>query len=479
MTPNLPMPRLFVDGVWIETEGRAKHERINPTSGDPLDQLPHASKADLDRALAAAARSYAGWAAVHPRERARILRRAAEELRKTADDIASCATIEMGKPVSEARIEAMVAADELDWLAEEGRRVYGRIISGRTDGAELSILHEPIGPTAAFAAWNFPVVNAVRKIGTSLAAGCPCIYKPGEEVAVTSGKVIQALVEAGVPSGVVALVFGVPAEISEHLIASPIIRKISFTGSVKVGRHLMMLAAQGMKASTMELGGHAPVLIFADANIEHALDLSVKRKYRNAGQVCVSPTRFFVEDSVFQQFCSGFKDRAEAVCVGDGLDPATEMGPLVHAQRLQNVEGLVNEALERGATLLTGGSRIGNAGNFYAPTVLANVPDEARIMNEEPFGPVAVINRVADFEDAITKANRLDFGLAAYAFSKDGQRLTEAGRRLRAGMVGLNSYSISTPETPFGGVDDSGHGSELGIEGLSAYFTTKTISRAE
>ncbi|MCB1363868.1 MAG: NAD-dependent succinate-semialdehyde dehydrogenase [Rhodobacteraceae bacterium] len=479
MNPDLPAPRLFIDGNWIEPADRATHTRTNPANGRILDRLPHATAGDLDLALNAASRSFPAWAAVHPRERARILRHAAETLRQRADTIARAATLEMGKPVTEAKIEVAVAADEMDWLAEEGRRVYGRIIPGLSDGAELSVLHEPIGPSAAFAAWNFPVVNAVRKIASSLAAGCPCIYKPGEEVAVTSGMVVRALAEAGVPAGVVALVFGVPGDISEHLIASPIIRKVSFTGSVAVGRHLMMLAARGMKATTMELGGHAPVLILADADIGLALDLSAKRKYRNAGQVCVSPTRFFVEDAVFQQCCDGFGERAEAVRVGDGLDPATEMGPLIHARRLRTIEELVADALDHGATLVTGGARIGNAGNFYAPTVLANVPDEARIMNEEPFGPVAIINRAADFEDAIAQANRLDYGLAAYAFSRDGRRLREAGLRLRAGMVGLNSYSISTPETPFGGLDDSGHGSELGIEGLTAYFTTKTISRAD
>lgn len=469
-------PKLLIDGEWLGVEGRESHAMVNPATGEEFARLPHASTADLDAALEAAQRSYRPWRATPPKERGRILKKAAELLRSRVEEIAPVMTVEMGKPLFEARIEVGAAADELEWYAEEGRRVYGRILPGRVGDTRFYVAKEPVGPTAAFAAWNFPVVNAVRKVGASLAAGCPCIYKPGEEVASTSLAVARALLDAGLPKGLVAFVFGVPGDISSYLISSPVIRKISFTGSVRVGKHLMKLAADGMKRTTMELGGHAPVLVFADAPLERALDLSVQRKFRNAGQVCVSPTRFYVEDSAYDAFCAGFANRAKAVKVGNGLDMDMQMGPLVHRRRLEDVERFVQDAVASGGSLLAGGERLGNTGNFWAPTVIADVPETARAMNEEPFGPIALINRFSDVDDALEKANRLSFGLAAYAFTSSSSTALRLSDELEAGMVAINSFNVSTPEAPFGGVKDSGYGSELGIEGLDAYFDTKTVS---
>ncbi|MCZ7472696.1 MULTISPECIES: NAD-dependent succinate-semialdehyde dehydrogenase [Rhizobium/Agrobacterium group] len=469
-------PRLLINGEWFGTEGRQSTVMINPATGEEIARLPHATPADLDAALNAAQRAYRPWRDTHPKERGRILKKAADLLRARVEEIAPIMTIEMGKPLAEARIEVAAAADELEWYAEEGRRVYGRVIPGRVGNTRFQVVREPVGPSAAFAAWNFPIVNAVRKVGASLAAGCPCIYKPGEEVASSSLSVARALLDAGLPPGLIAFVFGVPSDISSYLIASPVIRKISFTGSVSVGKHLTKLAAESLKRTTMELGGHAPVLVFKDAPLEQTLDLSVQRKFRNAGQVCVSPTRFYVEDSVYDDFCAGFAQRAKAIKVGNGLQDGVQMGPLVHRRRLEVVERFVQDAVAHGGRILAGGERIGNEGNFWAPTVIADVPETAMAMNEEPFGPIALINRFSTAEEALEKANRLPFGLAAYAFTTSSSAAMRVADELQAGMVAINSFNVATPEAPFGGIKESGNGSELGTEGLDAYFETKMIS---
>lgn len=469
-------PELLIDGEWIGADSRETQAVVNPATGKAIGVLPHATTADLDRALAAAAREFPRWRAVSPRERGRILKRAADLMRERQDDIARLVTLEMGKPLAEAKLETHFAAEEIEWFAEEGRRTYGRVIPGRLGETRFTVVREPVGPTAGFSAWNFPVGNAARKIGSALAAGCTSIYKPGEEAPAAALAVLRCLVDAGVPAGVIAAVFGVPDTISRHLLASPVIRKISFTGSVAVGKHLIKLASEGLKRTTMELGGHAPVLVFDDTNLESTLDMAVQRKYRNAGQVCVSPTRFYVQDKSYDAFCEGFAARAGEVKVGDGLDPSTAMGPLVHGRRRDAIEALVQDATAKGARLLAGGRRLYNEGFFFEPTVLADVPDDARIMSEEPFGPVAVLNRFSDIDDAIAKANSLPFGLAAYAFTASAVNIARLGDAIEAGMVGINSFNISVPETPFGGVKESGHGSEVGIEGVEAYLVTKTLS---
>lgn len=479
-TPAAPggyvSPALLIDGVWIEASERETQPVVNPATGRAVGVVPHATPADLDRALAAAERAFATWRHVNPRDRGRILKKAADLMRERQEDIARLATLEMGKPLAEARLETHFASEEMEWFAEEGRRSYGRVIPGRLHHTRFSVVREPIGPSAGFSAWNFPIGNAARKMGAALAAGCTMVYKPGEEAPAAALAVARCLVDAGVPAGAIAVVFGVPDTISRHLLASPVIRKISFTGSIPVGKHLIKLAADGLKRTTMELGGHAPVLVFDDADIATALDMGVQRKYRNSGQVCVSPTRFYVQEASYARFCEGFAERAARIKVGDGLEPDTQMGPLVHMRRRDAVEALVQDAVERGAKLLAGGRRIGNEGSFYAPTVLADVPADARIMREEPFGPVAVINPFGSLDDAVAKANALPYGLAAYAFTSSAAAIARLGDAIEAGMVGINSFNISMPETPFGGVKESGHGSEVGMEGIDAFLVTKTLS---
>ncbi|PTX00172.1 NAD-dependent succinate-semialdehyde dehydrogenase [Pararhodobacter aggregans] len=467
---------LLIDGDWIGADARHSTPIVNPATGRAIGRVPHANAADLDRALVAAEREFPKWRKVSPRERGRILKRAADLLHERGDAIARLATLEMGKPLGEAKIELHVACEELEWFAEEARRTWGRIPPGRFGDTRFSVIRQPVGPAAGFSAWNFPIGNACRKMGSALAAGCPMIYKPGEEAPASALAVARCLVDAGVPAGVIAVVFGVPDTISRHLIASPVIRKISFTGSVPVGKHLIKLAAEGVKRTTMELGGHAPVLVFDDAPFEATLEQSVFRKYRNAGQVCVSPTRFYVQDATYDAFCAGFAERAKKIRVGDGLAADTQMGPLVHARRRDGIEALVQDAVAKGAKLLAGGERLGNDGFYYAPTVLADVPDEARIMSEEPFGPVAVLNRFTGIDDAIQKANALPYGLAAYAFTQSVANIHRLSDEIEAGMFGINSFNISMPETPFGGVKESGLGSEVGTEGLDAYLVTRTIS---
>jgi succinate-semialdehyde dehydrogenase/glutarate-semialdehyde dehydrogenase len=468
--------QLFIDGEWLSGDGRSTQPVVNPATEEVIGELPHASVADLDRALAAAERGFAVWRATAPHERGKILKRAADLLRERQTDIARNATIESGKPIVETRIEVGMAADTLEWYAEEGRRAYGRVLPQRAPGMRLTVLKEPIGPVAAFAPWNFPLGNPARKLGAALGAGCSVIMKPAEETPASGLAVARALADAGLPSGVLAIVFGIPADVSSHLLASPVIRKISFTGSTQVGKHLVRLAAEGMKRTTMELGGHAPVIVFDDVDVDPVLDLSVAAKFRNAGQVCVSPTRFYVHERIYESFVAGFAERAAALPVGDGLIETNRMGPLVHARRLSAIEGFIDDARKHGATVRTGGARLRSPGYFWAPTVLSDVPDTARIMNEEPFGPVAIINPFRDYESVIRQANRLPYGLAAFAFTRSSRNVNLVGEQLEAGMVGINSYLISVPESPFGGMKESGHGSEMGVEGLDACLVTKFVS---
>ncbi|MBB3862328.1 succinate-semialdehyde dehydrogenase/glutarate-semialdehyde dehydrogenase [Novosphingobium hassiacum] len=443
-----------------------------------LGELPHATRHDLDRSLEASGEGFALWRRTSPRERARILKRAADFVRERQDYISWLCTVEEGKPLAEARIEIAMAADTIEWYAEEGRRAYGRIIPTPLPEGQLRVTLEPVGPVAAFCPWNFPATNPARKIGAALAAGCSCIVKPPEEAPGTALAIAEAFVDAGLPAGVLSVVFGEPADISAHLLSSPVIRKLSFTGSVPVGKHLVRLCSERMIRTTMELGGHAPVIVCDDADINQTLDLSVASKFRNAGQVCVSPTRFYVQEAIYDRFVEGFAERAKNLPVGDGLDPRTRMGPLAHPRRIEAMEGLIADAVQSGARVVAGGARIGNQGWFWAPTVLADVPDSARIMSEEPFGPVAVLNRVSTMEEALEKANGLPFGLAAYGFSNDVRRAAALSDGLQAGMVGINNFAISLVEAPFGGIKESGHGSENGVEGLAACLVTKFVNQS-
>jgi len=466
----------YIDGNWVKASGAKTQDVINPATSKPIGELGHASKGDLDKALTAADKGSKTWRKVSAFERGKILRKAADLVRARADEIAKVLTQEQGKVFMEAKLEVQSAGDILDWYAGEGQRAYGRIIPARADGVRNMVIMEPIGPVAAFTPWNFPVTQAVRKIAAALAAGCSIIIKCPEETPGSPIGLVKALHDAGVPPGVLNLVYGVPAEISEYLIPHPIIRKISFTGSVPVGKHLNALAASHMKRATMELGGHAPVLVFDDADVEGAAKLMGAFKYRNAGQVCVSPTRFFVHDKVYDNFVGKFIDIAKNTKVGDGLAADTRMGPLANPRRVNAIEAFVTDAQDKGAKVEAGGKRIGNQGNFFEPTVLTDVPENARIMTEEPFGPVAVMLRFKETDDVLDRANRLPFGLASYAFTKDAKVATKVADALESGMVTINHFGIALPETPFGGVKDSGFGHEGGSEGLQVYLQSKFVS---
>jgi succinate-semialdehyde dehydrogenase / glutarate-semialdehyde dehydrogenase len=469
---------LYIDGQWLSGGGRKTEDVINPASGKVLAQLPHASRADLDAALAAAEKGFAVWKATSAYDRAKIMRKAADLLRERADHVSKVQTQEQGKVYPESRAEVLTSADIIDWYAEEGRRAYGRIVPGRQKGVRQIVLQEPVGVVAAFTPWNFPTLTPVRKIAGSLAAGCALIIKASEETPGACVEMVKCFADAGLPAGVLNLVFGVPSEISEYLIPSPIVKKISFTGSVPVGKHLAGLAARGMKKATMELGGHSPVVVFGDADAEKAADTIAAFKYRNAGQVCISPTRFYVQENSYSKFLARFTEYAKGIKLGDGLEKGNTMGPLANPRRLDAMESFVNDAKEHGGKVVTGGSRQGNQGFFFQPTVITEVPDNAKIMREEPFGPVAPVVPFKTFDEVVERANSLPFGLAAYAFTSSGATATAIGDALQSGMVGVNSVAISTPETPFGGVKESGYGSEGGIEGLQAYLNTKFISQA-
>ena len=468
--------QLFIDGTWQAARSGKAIPVINPATGEPIGSLAHAERADLDLALAAAERGFAVWRKVSAFERYKLMRKAADILRSRVDEIAPLLTMEEGKPIAEARMETLAGADVIDWFAEEARRTYGRTIPARIAGVYQMELKEPVGPVAAFTPWNFPINQAVRKTSAAIAAGCSIIIKGPEETPASCAGLIDCFAKAGLPAGVVNLVFGVPADISSYLIPHPLIRKISFTGSTAVGKQLAKMAGQHMKRVTMELGGHGPVIIFGDADVDAAVKVLGASKFRNAGQVCASPTRFMVQKPVYDEFLARFVDVAKAVKVGDGLDPATRMGPLAHARRLDAMEGFVGDAVAKGAKVETGGRRIGNKGYFCEPTVLTNVPREARIMNEEPFGPVAVIRAFDTFDDAIGEANRLPYGLAAYAYTRSQTTAAALGQAIESGMLTINHNGLALPEVPFGGIKDSGYGTEGGGDAIEAYLNTKFIT---
>ncbi|MSP46693.1 MAG: NAD-dependent succinate-semialdehyde dehydrogenase [Xanthobacteraceae bacterium] len=469
---------LFIDGAWRKNGSTGKGEDvINPATEKALAHLPHASSSDLDEALASARKGFALWRATSAYDRCKIMHKAADLMRERHDVIAKIMVLEQGKPYVEARGEVIVSADIIDWYAEEGRRSYGRIVPGRGKGVRQLVMQEPIGVVAAFTPWNFPVLTPARKVGGALAAGCSLILKASEETPGACVEMVRCFADAGLPTGVLNLVFGVPAEVSEHLLAKDAVRKISFTGSISVGKHLAQLAAKGMKRTTMELGGHSPVVVFADADPEKAADTIAAFKYRNAGQVCISPTRFYVQEDVYPRFLKRFTEYANGIKLGDGLEKTTTMGPLASARRLDAMDSIVADAKSRGGKIQTGGKRSGNQGYFYEPTVITDIPDDSRIMTQEPFGPVAPIVTFKSFDEVVERANALEFGLAAYAFTASSSTAAAIGDALESGMVGVNSIAISTPETPFGGVKESGHGSEGGIEGLGAYLVTKFISQ--
>jgi succinate-semialdehyde dehydrogenase/glutarate-semialdehyde dehydrogenase len=471
---NYPALRLHIDGEWLGVDDRRTHAVINPATGAALADLPLAAAADLDRALDAADRGYKRWRQTAPIERATVLHNAAAILRERAETIGRNATLEEGKTLAEAVAETHAAAGLFDFYAGEAVRIYGRVLM-RPPGQRTLVTKEPIGPVAAFSPWNFPIHNPVRKLGAPIAAGCSVILKPAEEAPASAIAVMQALEEAGLPSGVAQLVFGIPDEVSRHLLASPVIRKLSFTGSTTVGRHLMRLAADTVKKTTLELGGHAPVIVFDDCDLDKTVETLAAAKFRNAGQVCVSPTRFYIQQGIYQQFVTAIAKRSGRIRVADGLADGAEMGPLANPRRPASVESMIREAVADGARVLTGGDRIDAGGFFYQPTVLADVPIGSRAMNEEPFGPVILAAPFATFDEAVEQANRLPYGLAAFAFTENGRQANRIADAIESGMVGINTARVAAADAPFQGVKQSGHGSEDGREGIEACLVTKTI----
>lgn len=472
-----PEVQLFIDNAWTKGAGGKTIPVLNPATGEEIGKVAHAEKADLDRALAAADKGFKAWKKVSPFDRYKVLRKAADIIRSRSDEIGKIMSMEQGKPFIEAKGETMLAGDIMDWFAEEARRTYGRIVPPRAEGVYQLVVKEPVGPVAAFTPWNFPINQAVRKCSAAIAAGCSIILKGPEETPAACAALVQAYVDAGVPAGVIQLVYGIPSEISEYLIPHPVIRKITFTGSTPVGKHLSMLAGQHMKRITMELGGHAPAIVFEDADVDTAIKVLSANKFRNAGQVCVSPTRFLVHEKVYGQFVQGFTDFAKSLKVGDGMDKDTRMGPLANDRRVQAMEMFVADAVSKGAKIETGGKRIGNKGNFFEPTVLTNINNDMRIMNEEPFGPLAPIVPFSNFDAVVEEANRLPFGLAAYAYTKSAKTAAAIGAAFESGMVSINHHGLALPEVPFGGIKDSGYGSEGGSEAIESYLNTKFITQ--
>jgi succinate-semialdehyde dehydrogenase/glutarate-semialdehyde dehydrogenase len=476
MTTTYPDIRLLIANEWSDATGGKTIPVVNPATGKTIGTVAHASIADLDRALEAAQRGFDTWRKVSAHERAATMRRAAGLLRERADDIAQLLTQEQGKPLAQARAEAMAGADIIDWFAAEGMRVYGRIVPSRNPLAQQLVLKEPVGPVAAFTPWNFPINQIVRKLAASLATGCSFLCKAPEETPASPAALLQCFVDAGVPPGTVGLVFGDPAEISGYLIPHPVIRKVTFTGSTPVGKQLAALAGAHMKRVTMELGGHAPVIVAEDADVKLAVEAAGAAKFRNAGQVCISPTRFLVHNSIKAEFTRAMVAHAEGLTLGNGLVAGTTLGPLANPRRVTAMSQMVEDARAKGANVATGGQRVGTEGNFFAPTILADVPLGASVFNDEPFGPIAAIRGFDTLDEAIAEANRLPFGLAGYAFTRSIKNAHQLMHNVEVGMLWLNQPATPSAEMPFGGVKDSGYGSEGGPEALEAYLNTKSVS---
>lgn len=473
-----PNTQLYINGQWQDAQAGETLTVLNPATEQEIGRVAKAKTADLDLTLAAAEQGFQVWKDTAPAERAKIMKKAASLLRERANDIAKMMTLEQGKPIKQAKIETLSAADVIDWFAGEAVRSYGQLIPARQQDVHSYTLKTPVGVVAAFTPWNFPINQVVRKMSAALAAGCSIIVKGPEETPASPAQLIQAFHDAGLPQGVANLVYGEPAEISEYLIPHPIVRKISFTGSTPVGKQLAALAGQHMKKATMELGGHAPVLIFKDADLDVAVKEMLASKFRNAGQVCIAPTRFLIEREVYEEVIDKIKIQVEALKVGNGLEDGIDMGPMIHARGYANIQKLIKDAVEQGAQLVCGGEALAGEGYFMQPTVLKDVPLAAECMHKEPFGPLILCCPFDSYEQAVQEANRLEFGLAAYAYSRSNKTCLDLGRDIQSGMLTINHVGLGLPELPFGGIKDSGYGTEGGSEAINAYFDTRLVTVA-
>ena len=471
-----PALALHVAGQWRPHASGGERPVFNPADASPLGALPLAGLDELNAAAVAAERGFHIWRRKPAHERCTIVRGAAELLRQRAQEVAQVLTLEQGKPLAEALREVTLSADIIDFQAEEAKRLYGRLVPPRVAGILWqSVIRQPVGPVAAFTPWNFPANLPARKLGSALAAGCSVVIKPAEETPATCMLIVRAFLDAGVTPEALNMVCGDPAQVASTLIAHDAIRKASLTGSVAVGKRLGQLCAERVKRFTGELGGHAPVIVCADADLPFALKSSLAAKYRNAGQVCASPVRFYVHRSLYAQWAAQFSQGAQALRLGSGLDARTQMGPLIHERRIEEMERFVDDAVGRGARLLCGGTRVERPGFFFEPTVIAEAPVDSMVQRIEPFGPIAVVEPFDALDDAITRANALPYGLGAYAFTRDLLTAHRLGEEIEAGMVGINHFGVSQPELPFGGWKESGIGQEMGIEGLLHYTEIKTI----
>lgn len=470
--------QMFIDGAWCDAADGARIPVEDPATEAVVAWVPRAATVDLERALDAAARGFRIWRATDAWTRSAVLRRASVLLRERAEEIAAVITEEQGKPLGEARSEVAAAADVFDWVADEARRIYGRIVDGHSRAQRLLVLREPVGPVAAFTPWNFPALLPARKIGAALAAGCSVVTKPAEEAPRAAFAIAKAFEDAGLPAGVLGVVTGDPAEVSRILTASAVIRKVSLTGSVAVGREILRLCAEHGKPATMELGGHAPVLVFEDADVEAAAGIAARGKFRNAGQVCIAASRFYVQDGALTAFTKHFVEATQRLRLGDGRDPATDVGPLASRRRLDAAIALVEDAVALGATVACGGGRSSRhaRGHFFAPTVLTGVTPAMRVLSEEPFCPIAPIASFSDLDDGLARANDSPYGLAGYVFTRDLRTALLAAEGLETGTVGVNQLVITSAEIPFGGIKHSGFGREGGSEGVEAYTVTKTVN---
>lgn len=473
-----PELKLFINGTWCTGSDGKSEPVLNPATEQVIGELPHASQSDLDEAIASATKGFEIWRKTPAHQRARIMCDAAALIRQRAEKIAIALTLENGKPLPEARMEVLGSADILEFSGEQAKRIFGDIRPGRAPGVRYLVQKDPVGVALSFTPWNFPFNTLARKISPALAAGCSVIAKAAEETPASAVAFVQALNDAGLPAGVLNLVFGNPSQVSSHLIAAQPVRKVSFTGSVAVGKHLAGLAAQRMMRTTMELGGHSPVVVFDDVDIGKAADLLVAGKFRNAGQICIAPTRFYVQDRIYSDFVDAFVEKAAAIKVGDGMNPKTQMGPLANSRRLDAMETLVDDARSHGVDVLTGGERIGNKGYFFAPTVIKDAPDNSMVMTQEPFGPIAPITSFSSVEEVAARANSLEFGLAGYAVTTSLERANAISDALEVGMMGINTVAVASPETPFSGVKESGYGIEGGPESLDPFLTTKSVAQA-
>ncbi|MFT9019227.1 NAD-dependent succinate-semialdehyde dehydrogenase [Acetobacter malorum] len=476
MSQDFISTQLLVAGQWQDAADGRTLPVFNPATGEEIGKIAHASKADLARVADGAAQGFAAWRALTAWDRFVIMRKAANLLRERAESIGRIMSREQGKPLEQAIIEIKGAAGVIEYFGEEGRRLNDTLIPPRVPNVEQRVLHRPVGVVAAFTPWNFPINQIARKLGAALAAGCAVIVKAPEDTPASPAELLRAFCDAGVPAGAVSLVYGNPAEISEYLIAHPVVRKISFTGSTPVGKHLASLAGAQMKPVTMELGGHAPVIVCEDADLDAAAQRLCAAKFRNAGQVCIAPTRFLLHKSVASSFVDKFKAQMNALKVGSGLDEGVTMGPVVNERRLKALTELVDDAREKGATIWQADVPLPNEGCFFAPTLILNPTLSMRVMQEEPFGPIALVSEFTSLTDAVKEANRLPYGLAAYAYTRNERTERLLGEQVEAGMIAINHHGLGVPEVPFGGIKDSGYGTEGGPEAVRAHTLIKFVS---